>query len=47
MAYIERWSSKHVALGNGKMVYQFGAVDYFTRKRVVALAPRLGRSMTI
>ena len=33
--------SKHVALGNGKVVYQFGAVDYFTRKRVVALAPRL------
>ena len=31
--------SKHVALGNGKVVYQFGAVDYFTRKRVVALAP--------
>ena len=23
------------------MVYQFGAVDCFTRKRVVALAPRL------
>ena len=33
--------SKHVAIGNGKVVYQFGAVDYFTRKRVVALAPRL------
>ena len=33
--------SKHVSLGNGKVVYQFGAVDYFTRKRVVALAPRL------
>ena len=33
--------SKHVALRNGKVVYQFGAVDYFTRKRVVALAPRL------
>ena len=33
--------SKHVAMGNGKVVYQFGAVDYFTRKRVVALAPRL------
>ncbi len=33
--------SKHVALGNGKVVYQFGAVDCFTRKRVVALAPRL------
>ena len=31
--------SKHVTLGNGKVVYQFGAVDYFTRKRVVALAP--------
>ena len=33
--------SKHVALGNGKVVYQFGHVDYFTRKRLVALAPRL------
>ena len=33
--------SKHVAIGNGKVVYQFGAVDCFTRKRVVALAPRL------
>ena len=33
--------SRHVALGNGKVVYQFGAVDCFTRKRVVALAPRL------
>ena len=33
--------SEHVTLGNGKVVYQFGAVDYFTRKRVVALAPRL------
>ena len=33
--------SKQVALGNGKVVYQFGAVDCFTRKRVVALAPRL------
>jgi transposase InsO family protein len=30
-----------VAAGPGKVVYQFGAVDYFTRKRVVALAPRL------
>lgn len=33
--------SKQVTLGNGKVVYQFGAVDCFTRKRVVALAPRL------
>ena len=33
--------SKQVALGNGNVVYQFGAVDCFTRKRVVALAPRL------
>ena len=33
--------SKQVALGNRKVVYQFGAVDCFTRKRVVALAPRL------
>ena len=33
--------SKHVAAGNGKVLYQFGAVDCFTRKRVVALAPRL------
>jgi putative transposase len=33
--------SKQVALGVGKVVFQFGAVDCFTRKRVVALAPRL------
>ena len=33
--------TKQVAVGPGKVVYQFGAVDYFTRKRVVALAPRL------
>tara|TARA_B100001971_G_C18170823_1_gene527012 strand:+ start:611 stop:1294 length:684 start_codon:yes stop_codon:yes gene_type:complete len=33
--------TKHVAIGQGKVVYQFGAVDCFTRKRVVALAPRL------
>ena len=30
-----------MALGNGKVVYQFGAVDCFTRKRVAALASRL------
>jgi len=28
-------------LGKGVVVYEFGAVDWFTRKRVVALAPRL------
>ena len=33
--------TRQVPLGNGKVVYQFGAVDCFTRKRVVALAPRL------
>jgi putative transposase len=33
--------SKQVPLGKGKVVYQFGAVDCFTRKRVVAIAPRL------
>ena len=33
--------SKHVALGNVKVVYQFGDVDCFTRKGVVDLAPRL------
>ncbi|MEK7874473.1 MAG: DDE-type integrase/transposase/recombinase [Chloroflexota bacterium] len=33
--------TKHVPLGEGKTVYEFGAVDCFTRKRVVALAPRL------
>ena len=33
--------SKHVSVGNGSVVYEFGAVDCFTRKRVVALAPRL------
>ncbi len=32
--------SKQVSLG-GKVVFQFGAVDCFTRKRVVALTPRL------
>jgi len=30
-----------VQLGNGKPVFQFAALDCFTRKRVVALAPRL------
>jgi putative transposase len=33
--------SKQVMLGGGKVVFQFGAVDCFTRKRVVALAPSL------
>jgi len=33
--------TKQVEVGPGKVVYQFGAVDYFTRKRVVALSPRL------
>jgi putative transposase len=33
--------TKQVIAGQGKVVYQFGAVDYFTRKRVVALAARL------
>jgi putative transposase len=33
--------TKQVVAGQGKVLYQFGAVDYFTRKRVVALAPRL------
>lgn len=33
--------TRHVAAGPGKVVYQFGAMDYFTRKRVVALTPRL------
>jgi len=33
--------TKQVAAGPGKVVYQFGAVDYFTRKRVVELASRL------
>jgi putative transposase len=33
--------TKQVDIGQGKAVYQFGAVDYFTRKRVVGLAPRL------
>ncbi len=33
--------SKQVRMTNGKTVFQFGAVDCFTRKRVVALAPRL------
>jgi transposase InsO family protein len=33
--------SRQVPLGQGRVVYQFGAVDCFTRKRVVALSPRL------
>ena len=33
--------TKQVPVGKGKVLYQFGAVDCFTRKRVVALAPRL------
>jgi len=33
--------TKQVPVAGGKVAYQFGAVDYFTRKRVVALAPRL------
>lgn len=33
--------SKHVQLANGKTVFQFGAIDCFTRKRVVDLAPSL------
>jgi transposase InsO family protein len=33
--------TKYVAPQGGKTVYQFGGVDYFTRKRVVALVPRL------
>jgi len=33
--------SKQVHLGSGKVVFEFGALDCFTRKRVVALAPRL------
>lgn len=33
--------TKQVPLGQGKVAYQFGAVDCFTRKRVVALALRL------
>jgi transposase InsO family protein len=33
--------SKQVRMTSGKTVFQFGAVDCFTRKRVVAIAPRL------
>lgn len=33
--------SKQVQPGTGKIVFEFGALDCFTRKRVVALAPRL------
>jgi putative transposase len=33
--------SRQVPLGQGSVVYQFGAVDCFTRKRVVALSSRL------
>ena len=34
--------SKQVNVGGGKVVYEFGAVDHFTRKRVVGVANRLG-----
>ncbi|HLE04883.1 MAG TPA: helix-turn-helix domain-containing protein [Anaerolineales bacterium] len=33
--------TKYVPLPNGKTVFQFGAIDCFTRKRVVDLAPSL------
>lgn len=33
--------SKYVQLPNGRTVFQFGAIDCFTRKRVVDLAPSL------
>jgi len=33
--------SKQVRMANGKTVFEFGAIDCFTRKRVVGLAPRL------
>ncbi|MFQ5473620.1 MAG: helix-turn-helix domain-containing protein [Dehalococcoidia bacterium] len=33
--------SKYVQLASGKTVFQFGAIDCFTRKRVVALSPKL------
>ena len=33
--------SKQVQLAGGKTLFQFGALDCFTRKRVVTLAPRL------
>ena len=33
--------SKYVQLPGGKTVFQFGAIDCFTRKRVVGLAPSL------
>ena len=33
--------SKYVQLPGGKTVFQFGAIDCFTRKRVVDLAPSL------
>jgi putative transposase len=33
--------TKYVPLGKGKTAYEFAGVDYFTRKRVVGVAPRL------
>ena len=33
--------SKYVQLPNGKTVFEFGAIDCFTRKRVIDLAPSL------
>ena len=33
--------SKYVQMPNGKTAFEFGAIDFFTRKRVVALAPTL------
>ena len=37
--------SKEVVLERGRKCYEFAAVDYFTRKRVVALAPSLRSQM--
>jgi len=40
-AVLVQVDTKQVPLGKGRALYQFGAVDCFSRKRVVALAPRL------
>ena len=33
--------TKYVQLATGGTAFQFGAIDCFTRKRVVALSPKL------
>ena len=39
LAFSVQMDSKYVQLPGGKTVFEFGAIDCFTRKRVVGLAP--------